>query len=82
MRDRILLCPKGDPRIVRTFSYFEHKGRKVHIWKYAALGRARSRDTLYRVTLDGEELPVNWPNPHELEVAIRRLLDEQEAEKV
>lgn len=65
---------------MRTFSYFEHKGRQVHIFKYASLS-ARSKEIIYRAKLDGEELPVNWHNPHELELAIKRLLDEQEALK-
>lgn len=67
---------------MRTFSYFEHKGRKVHIFKYAAIRRCQDHDTLYRASLDGEELSVSWPNARELEYAIRRLLDEEAATKV
>jgi hypothetical protein len=64
---------------MRTVTYFEHKGRKVHIFKYAAIGGACSRDTLYRVTLDGEELPVNSPDARKLEAAIRTLIDDDAA---
>lgn len=67
---------------MRTFSYFDYKGRKVHVFKYAAIRRQLGPDTLYRASLDGEELPVSWPNARELEFAIKRLLDEQEATKV
>ena len=60
---------------MRTHSFFHHKGRKVHIYKYATIGGPRG-DTLYRATLDDEELPVSWPNARELELAIKQLLDE------
>jgi hypothetical protein len=32
---------------------------------------------VYRASLYGEELLVNWPHPAELEVAIRTLIDQE-----
>jgi hypothetical protein len=59
---------------MRTFSYFEHRDRKVHIYKHHSIGPRGQ--TLYRAALDGEDLPIDWPNPHELELAVKKLLDE------
>ena len=60
---------------MKTVSCFEHKGRKVHIFKHASL---KAHDTFYGVSVDGEALPgVSWPNAGELERAIRTFLEQE-----
>ena len=63
---------------MRTVASFEHNGRSVHIRKVEQLGTRRAHGYLYRAFLDGEQLPVTWHNPTELEKAIRTLLDQTE----
>jgi hypothetical protein len=59
---------------MRTVSVFKLKGRKVHIYEHHSIGP--KGQTFYRATLDGEDLPVDWPNAAELELAIKKLPDE------
>jgi hypothetical protein len=59
---------------MRTVSYFTHKGRKVQVYKHHSIG-PRGR-TFYRVALDSEDLPMDWPNAAELELAIKKVLDQ------
>jgi len=59
---------------MRTVSYFEHKGRKVHLYQHHSIGPLGQ--TFYRAAVDGEDWPIDWPNAAELELAIRKLLDE------
>jgi hypothetical protein len=65
---------------MRTVSYFEHKGRTVRIYKFTKIG-AHLNGYTYRASLDGQELPVSWPCARSLELAIKKLLDEEESLK-
>jgi hypothetical protein len=62
---------------MRTVSYFTHKSRKMHIYQHHSIGP--HGQTFYRAAVDGEELPVDWPNVEQLEFAIRRVLDEDKS---
>ena len=59
---------------MKTVSYFTHKGRKMHIYK--AYGLGPKGQVFCRAPVDGEDLPVNWPNAAELEMAIKKVLDQ------
>lgn len=59
---------------MRTVSYFKYKGRKVHIYKYAQL--SPKGGYVFRAAVDGEEWSVTWPDARELELAIKKVLDE------
>ena len=62
---------------MRTVAYFKHCGRTVMIRGYCTIGR--HGQTMYRVYLDGDEIPCSWPNPKELEAAVRAILNEEQA---
>ena len=64
---------------MRTVSYFTHLDRKVHIYKHHSIGP--NGRTFYRATIDDMDLPVDWPNAAELELAIRKVLEEDSSKK-
>jgi hypothetical protein len=47
----------------------------VHIYKHLLLSR-KGRRCIYRGKLDGEEIPIDWHDATELELAFRKRIDE------
>jgi hypothetical protein len=59
---------KPDAARMRTVSDFQHGGRHAQL---SPKGGYR-----FRVKLDGDDLPGDWPDARDLEIAIKKLLDE------